>query len=499
MAMEDREIYELRRADGLHYLRDVPERADLAPASRARLQAFYGLLRRFRHRLGKDPLGDYIARLLKDSFLLDLCSAAYHQEQTVSNLLKFGRMALDAGDGRGTTLKEFIREVSRSIDEAVEEGESPLADEHLDAVRLLTIHKSKGLEYPVVFLPNLSASHRAGKDKKPVLQIGWEEGTAGVRLPRAGASDPAMALLEWQEEKRAELEWVRLLYVAMTRAKERLFLLGALDPGEKSAFSSLLSKSGAWPSAEEEMPSSLKINGFPCSVTAIDALSPIPLPSLQRSSQTSAVPKLKSLGLLWKKRYERQEAWRQAFVFASPASAQKEETGIFSEIKTGAGSISSSLVGQVCHRVLEGWDFEKGGNLGQEIERACLFLKSESPLFAWDAVARESESLLKGFLVSPAAQRLGQSEIMGRETPFLFAQEGEIRRGAVDLLFRHEGRLWVADYKTDHVASEQAALHSQRYADQGRAYVDAVQRILGERPGFQIIFLRTAQVIDLLS
>src|SRR5204863_489787 len=91
--------------------------------------------------------------------------------------------------------------VARSIAESTAEGESPLADEHLDAVRLLTIHKAKGLEYPIVIVPNLSAPGGA-RGAKRTCQVDWEEGVAGLRLSQAKAADIAMAFIERAEERR---------------------------------------------------------------------------------------------------------------------------------------------------------------------------------------------------------------------------------------------------------------------------------------------------------
>ncbi|MBI4396386.1 MAG: UvrD-helicase domain-containing protein [Elusimicrobia bacterium] len=482
VGLDDREIYSLSRAGDLTYFKEPPKEARLSDAgggSRHRLAAFYGHLRRFRERVGKEPLEDFLSHLLQNSFLLELCSAAYQQEQTASNLLKFRTLASRAGTTRGATLKEFIRTVTQSIDESAEEGESPLADEHLDAVRLLTIHKAKGLEYPVVFLANASGGTRGVRDRRPICRIDWEEGAVGFRLPRAKAADAAFTLLEQVEEKREALEWTRLLYVAMTRAKERLFLMGRAD-GDRSSFARLLSQAGAWnqPLLPVIKPEEKNIEG----TVLPNYLTP-------RPSEIGAIAEL------WLRRYRTQKDWEPLVQFRAPSGHSRElpKEDIPVE-KDELSSPVSVLIGQACHRVLEGWDFKSRRPPTESVARVCRQLQTRHPLADWDRVVRESDDILRGFLASPAARQLAESEILGREVPFLCSMGGDISRGSIDILFRQSGRLWVADYKTDRLIADA----SEKYMNQGRAYVNAVNETLHEPCGFQLLFLRTCEKIDLI-
>ena len=85
---------------------------------------------------------------------------------------------------------------------------------------------------------------------------------------------------------------------------------------------------------------------------------------------------------------------------------------------------------------------------------------------------------------------------MGREVPFVCLLNGQVLRGSMDLLYRAEGCLWVADYKTDVVPNGRARLHAQHYAPQGAAYKAAVEKALNEPCGFQVIFLRTPEAVE---
>ncbi|HBT61360.1 MAG TPA: hypothetical protein DEB40_06415, partial [Elusimicrobia bacterium] len=183
LGLRDADLGRLFQAGSWNFFDDPPH--CLAAEERRRLGGVFVLLRRLRGRVGRIPLGEFVHAVIQETPLLEAAARAYHGQQSVSNLLKFARMASTAADERGMTLKEFIGVVACAMSESRAEGESPLADEHLDAVRILSIHKAKGLEFPVVFLTNLSgASGRAAADE--AVLVDWQTGRAGLRLPQTG-------------------------------------------------------------------------------------------------------------------------------------------------------------------------------------------------------------------------------------------------------------------------------------------------------------------------
>jgi ATP-dependent helicase/nuclease subunit A len=72
--------------------------------------------------------------------------------------------------------------------------------------------------------------------------------------------------------------------------------------------------------------------------------------------------------------------------------------------------------------------------------------------------------------------------------------------GIIDLVYRFNGDIWIADYKTDRITADEMADRAEEYRLQAHIYTDAVSRCLGVRPkGFQFIFLRTGTVVPVLS
>jgi ATP-dependent helicase/nuclease subunit A len=150
-------------------------------------------------------------------------------ERRLANIHKLLRLARGFEASEGRDLRGFLDHVA-SLKDAVSgrEADAPVAGVEPDAVRLMTIHAAKGLEFPVVCVADLG---RAPNLAVADLLVDGER--LGLRLVRLDGGDavPALGFAELQEERRQAQtqEEERILYVAMTRARERLLLSGAVD------------------------------------------------------------------------------------------------------------------------------------------------------------------------------------------------------------------------------------------------------------------------------
>jgi ATP-dependent exoDNAse (exonuclease V) beta subunit len=149
----------------------------------------------------------------------------------LANVRKLLRLAREWQTAHGSALRGFVDLLVSRADggDGARESEAPVESEALDAVRLMTIHRSKGLEFPVVCVADIGRQvlPRAGS----LIRVGHDDGRLGLRLKQPGDGKRVSVLayeeLKLEERERESEEERRLFYVAMTRAKERLIVSGA--------------------------------------------------------------------------------------------------------------------------------------------------------------------------------------------------------------------------------------------------------------------------------
>jgi ATP-dependent exoDNAse (exonuclease V) beta subunit len=205
--------------------------ADALPESdRDALAAFAERFARQRAAAPRLSLESLIERAVSESGYDRTVLAMPGGERRLANVRKLMRLARLFEAGQGRDLRRFIDHLDERELLRAHEGEAPVEGEaRTPAVRLMTIHAAKGLEFPVVCVADLGRPARGGEDEG--LQVA-ADGRVGLRL--ASLSGERSDALEWtrlkeEQAERAEQEERRILYVAMTRAQSRLILSGATD------------------------------------------------------------------------------------------------------------------------------------------------------------------------------------------------------------------------------------------------------------------------------
>ena len=495
--LTDAEVLELKLADSLHVRRPPKILKD-------KIGTLYETLSRLLETAHARPVPDVIRGLFDASGLVDLAAGRRHGEQAVANLRKAAQLAEKWIGAEPLTLRNFVERLRLYRDESRDEGENPLADVQYDAVRVMTIHKVKGLEFRCVFLPNLSAaSGRATADPDVVVQD-WRSESAGLRLPGARVMNASRLLIDEEIRRRETAEELRVFYVAATRAKERLLLIVRRPTRAGAPYADFLIRAAAWPG---EGVSTVSPDGVDI------AVSPFPWKALVRrrgenpivlSGDWTPAPLAKNLS----SRFAERKRCRGERLIVTPTSRlranhppEAEKRPLLDD-EIELDRTPAIMIGHICHSVLEGWDFKpatkaSAGRLKSAVALAARFhgLLEESD--GRDAVLAEAEKILTGFVSSDTYRRLGGISVQGRELPFFYplgsGDAPKLMRGVMDLVYRDAGGIVVADYKTNRVDDATIDEVAESYRPQGEIYVKAIEKITGEKAAFELLFLRTGE------
>jgi ATP-dependent helicase/nuclease subunit A len=205
----------------------------IAEGQREALDRVSGMLEdlvRLRNRLG---LSELLRRAVSISDYETVIAANFDGAQRLANVEKLFVLAERFDDSGETLIRDFVRFVHDFELAGGREGEGQI-DESADAVRLMTVHQSKGLEFPIVIIAEM---HRRRDAQRDWYMLDRHRGLT-VKVPDGRGGDVAgktMMRLRRRDDLREEFESARLLYVAATRAQERLILSGATRDLQKQS------------------------------------------------------------------------------------------------------------------------------------------------------------------------------------------------------------------------------------------------------------------------
>jgi len=494
--LTDREVFEFHEASQLEYRLWTSLDSFDHPRAAA-IRRLYVQLAWLHRAVPSVPLADAIQLIFDRLPLLEAAAASLHGEQAVANLLKVKQTAASLSDRATMTLSAFIELMVTRLDEQPEEAESPLAEASSDAVQILTIHKAKGLEFPIVVLPGMHQG--TGRDRiVPHVAHDWSSGIYGLSLGPKRTIGAVLAQAKFAVREEAERR--RVFYVGMTRAKELLVLSGgkvARSVGETTF--QWLQQIGDG-QVGEMATQQLSIGASIIPHRIVHA----PERTWQRQSSSPDDPAtsidVQSIARLWAQRKERWSAVGETDWHVTPTALNRQETRHkpFPAQNSQLRDVGR-LTGIAAHRVLERWNFllPPSGLIEQisPVLQAVLQSDEQSLL---TAVTDSLHGLLMTFGESPLYDRLRSSQIVGREVPFTMPWgEQQVMEGVMDLLYRFDGELWIADYKTDVVSSDQAVVRAEQYRIQGEIYKAAVRQRLKLEPRFHCLFLRCATAVEL--
>ncbi|MFN0241639.1 MAG: UvrD-helicase domain-containing protein [Planctomycetota bacterium] len=411
---------------------------------------------------------------------------------------------LDDGDPRG-----YLRALAHARAHERDDEDARPRQEIESALQVMTIHKSKGLDFDTVYLAALHAESR--RREVPLADL------ARDACAFFGRGSPGYSQVTARRERTDSAERVRTLYVAMTRAKNRLVLLGRVGPRtdarpplECKSHMDLLAHS-----AGEDAGAALALAARQarteldhCGVRwrlpernarRVERARPLPNATIDMARVRADAQRLA--------RDARVAATRAALPWSRPASAadpsaEVEPISAPRPRATHAAS-AAAATGRALHRALELFDFEAPRD--EEIaRRRCAVAAEVAGESALDAQASDRAVLFFDRIVGGALfARLAQlgPRLVARELPFLLPPDEHCLgfiSGVIDLVYLDGERFVIADYKTDVVQSDaEIAARAREYAPQARAYPAALAAALSleELPRFELWFLNADRVV----
>ena len=432
-----------------------------------------------RERLWSSP-SQVLERIVRDRRLMEL-AFVHHRPRDLWRRLRFVldqcRAWEEAG---GSTLRDYLGwvKLQSAVGSRVVETVLPETDDQ--AVRILTVHGAKGLEFPVTVLSGMTSQLR---QRLPGVQVLFPPGDGwALRLKKDLETSEFKAAVPIEEQMDRH-ERLRLLYVAATRARDHLVISVHRKENDADSTAAALFYDKGWDPSLVEVLSRAGPVEQGVTVPAFD-LGPARLPSLedwQREREAALTSGTRRLAVSATQLAN--DAARVSAALA-PAGLQKEGRDI--DLPPWQKGRYGSAVGRAVHAVLQTVDLTTGQGLQ---EGAAAQAAAEGVLGREEVIEALCRSALASELVRGAATRPHWREVYVG-VPFA----GGVLEGYVDLLYRDEDGLVVVDYKTDTWRSE-ADLEAKvtRYRVQLNAYAEAVAEATGERVARSVLlFLSTA-------
>lgn len=449
-------------------------------------------------------------------------SALPVSEHRLGNLNKLLNYAIEFENNNSRSLFDFLRYVEKIIKLDLDINEQSEGENNENAVKIMTMHKSKGLEFPVVFLAGLTKSFNKQDEKStvllhPELGIGMEYVDVNNRTKR---NTLLKRLISKKMNVESIAEEIRILYVAMTRAKEKLIISCCHTEKEKlneESFSfgyfNILKGLKYWDWLKDILPNGkndLEIREFFQEDFASVHMRNKVQRQLKDSSSNSSISRnfnmseeelKKRLDFVYKSQlkeifkklsvtvikekynYILEEAWQDEQLID-----EEIEYPVIPRFINEEKGISGAKKGLLYHSLFEHWDYRLDNDV-KSIKDFLSLLLNNKIITEKEYAVVDPRKLLR-FINSDIGQRMkvaykkgklkreqAFSVILRRNEGFEFLDSDILLQGIIDAYFEEGDSLVLLDYKTDYLPDNNPNSLADKYSMQLKCYKYALEKI----------------------
>lgn len=519
---------------------------------RGKIENCMAQMEKIRERVPYTPMQELLRRILADTGYGEFMSAMPGGQQRKANLEMLLEKARVFESTSYKGLFHFVRYIEQLQKYDVDYGEAALEDEQSDTVRVMTIHKSKGLEFPIVIVAGMGKRF----NMQDVRSSAVLHSALGVGLDAVDTKErtksPSIVKKVIQKEETLDMlgEELRVLYVALTRAKEKLIITGTITGLEK--------KLETYEMEKERKTKEMSFGRLSKALTCWDWI----LPSLMRLTPEIPIAvhvlafeelvkeevKEEAAGRITKtalKQWDTGKVYdegmlnvlKEQFGYRYPyadsrahklkftVSELKKRMHFMETLEDGGETeeygeflykepevipliprflqqeteLSGASRGTAYHRIMELLDFRKEYT-EEVLEKEIEEFKNSRKVSAEMAACIRTEDIME-FLVCQTGRRMKKCALDGklkREQPFVIGVDAEdiypkesggeeiLVQGIIDAYFEETDGLVVLDYKTDYAREEKEL--TDKYRAQLDYYAKALERVTGKRVKEKIIY-----------
>lgn len=503
-----------------------------------KVRLFLDTLNEYRHKMMYQNIHQLLEELcLQFSYKTYVASmpGGENREANVEMLLE---KALDFEKSSFRGVFQFVRYMEQLEKYEVDFGEASLVDEYADTVRMMTIHKSKGLEFPICFVVGLETKFNRADSKKAIV-VDVDRGIAATYIDasrRIKSATIRKNLFLSKMQVDALGEELRILYVALTRAKEKLFLTACVadlsKELQKSCEKTVLSGKNGYleniqqarsyldfilPTVDVENDKLICISYYNEEKLAYESFET----GLERAYLKQSLKELLNQDL----NSNRADSFKKQMFFEYPhkileqlyvktsVSELKKAKGIeledhyelFETVQKKDGVLGTTR-GSAYHKMMELLDFKEFYEVLNLEKANQIYVEQTQELKKHAKISQEYVNLVDqnkilSFLVSPIGQRVCKAHkesLLFREKQFILAlpanelnsefpdTEHVLIQGIIDVYFEEEGEYVLLDYKTDQVDTKESLV--KKYSIQLDYYARALEQLKRKKVKSKILY-----------